>query len=122
MRRDPSAPIKVNRALGKETPFWGIHPVQVLPFAVFSVIVLMLYSIGLLPPIEAGLLFFVLIVGWTILTRNKIDDYQEQLFDKPPERLVRGRCRYKPLKGRGIKTRMYSRRNYTRKKRKKDGH
>lgn len=105
VKRDPEAPIKVNRVIGKETPFWGIYSVQVLPFAIFAVIILMLYTIGVLPPIEAGLLLFVIITGWTILTRNKINDYQEQLFDKPPGRLIRGRSRYKLLKGRKIKTR-----------------
>lgn len=112
MKRDPEALIKINRVLGKETPFWGIHPVQVLPFVIFTVIILMLYTIGVLPPIEAGLLLFVIIIGWTILTRNKIDNYQEQLFDKPPERVIRGRSRYKRLKGREIKTRKYRRRRY----------
>ena len=108
MRREAGKRIPINRASGRQTPFMGIHPVQLLPFSVFGVFILMLYTIGVLPPIEAALLAFVVAIAWTVLTRNKITEYSEG-FDKPPKLLVRARLLYRGLAGQNIKTR-YTRR------------
>ena len=109
MRREAVKRIPVNRVLGRQTPFMGIHPVQLLPFSVFGVIILMLYTIGLLPPIEAMLLGLVVAIAWTVLTQNKITEYSEG-FDKPPKLLVRARLLYRGLAGQNIKTRTRRRR------------
>lgn len=108
MRREPGKRIPINRVLGRQTPFMGIHPVQLLPFSIFGVLSLMLYTIGVLSPIEAALLAFVVAIGWTVLTRNKITEYSEG-FDKPPELLVRARLLYREMKDQNIKTRYTTR-------------